>query len=299
MKLQEQKHYYGFAGLPNHWVDDKDRQYPDEFFDDKTYEDLNFDNFSDMDKMFGHENSLFGTRGLPVGHPKRTSKSFDQYNKTYGPMIVRVVKDNSLQEQVSRIKSLMSLISEEEQNDIQENILYPLSTGGDKTLILLPGAGKNGGQGSDDFNELAENLGSDFSIFTADFDNELDVRKYAKNIAKEIENNPNINSFAVGGFSIGGAMAWHLAKELKKLNSEKFINKLFFIDSGISNSTDEFIENILKINTPRIAIAQPLDIFIKNREGKDITKDEEKNIINFYNNNDLNSFKNRNDVRNN
>ena len=109
MNLQEQKHYYGFAGLPNHWVDDKDRQYPDEFFDDKTYEDLNFDNFSDMDKMFGHENSLFGTRGLPVGHPKRTSKSFDQYNKTYGPMIVRVVKDNSLQEQTNRIKQMMGV----------------------------------------------------------------------------------------------------------------------------------------------------------------------------------------------
>jgi len=106
----------------------------------------------------------------------------------------------NLQENIQRIKEIMGLIVEEEQNNIQENILYPLSTGGDKTLILLPGAGENGGQGGDDFNELAINLGSDFSIYTADFNNELDVRKYAKNIAEEIKNNPNINSFSVGGF---------------------------------------------------------------------------------------------------
>ena len=113
MNLHEKKHYYGFSGLPNYWVDDKDNRYSDEFFDDKTYKDLHFDNFFDMDKMFGHENSLFGTRGLPVGHPDRTSKSFDQYNKTYGPMIVRVVNDNTLQEQTNRIKQMMGVINED------------------------------------------------------------------------------------------------------------------------------------------------------------------------------------------
>jgi methyl coenzyme M reductase subunit D len=56
-----------------------------------------------MDEMFGHENSLFGTRGLPVGHPDRSSKSFDYYNKKFGPMIVRVIKNNDLQESIRRI----------------------------------------------------------------------------------------------------------------------------------------------------------------------------------------------------
>ena len=39
------KHYYRFKKLPNYWVDDNDRNYDDEFFNDKDYEDLYFDNF--------------------------------------------------------------------------------------------------------------------------------------------------------------------------------------------------------------------------------------------------------------
>jgi hypothetical protein len=112
MKIQEQKHYYGFHQLPNHWLGDNEKVYTDEFFNDKKYEDLYFDNFFDMDQMFGHENSLFGTRGLPVGHPKRTSKSFNQYNERFGPMVVRVVKDTNLEEQISRIQSMMGVINE-------------------------------------------------------------------------------------------------------------------------------------------------------------------------------------------
>lgn len=96
-------HYYGFVNLPNQWISDNDRSYPDRFFDDKNYEDFYFDNFYDMDEMFGHENSLFGTKGLPVGHPDRSSKSFDVYTKKHGPMIVRVIKKNDLQEQIRRI----------------------------------------------------------------------------------------------------------------------------------------------------------------------------------------------------
>ena len=100
---KKQKVFYTFSELKNHWVDDNDRSYHDEFFDNKDYEDFHFDNFYDMDEMFGHENSLFGTRGLPVGHPDRSSKSFDYYNKKFGPMIVRVIKNNDLQESIRRI----------------------------------------------------------------------------------------------------------------------------------------------------------------------------------------------------
>jgi len=205
----------------------------------------------------------------------------------------------NLQEQTNRIKKLMGIITEQEQNDTQDNILYPLSTGGAKTLILLPGSGENGGQGDSDFNELATNLGSDFSIYTANFPNELDVRSYVQEIVDEINNNPNIRSFAVGGFSIGGAMAWHLARILKDENVEKFNNKLFLIDSGISDSTDEFIEGMIKGNTPRVAIAQPLNVFIKNRNGENLTPDEETQIKNFYTSEELNSFKNKEGVKDN
>jgi hypothetical protein len=181
-----------------------------------------------------------------------------------------------------------------------DTILYNLSQGGEKTLILLPGAGKNGGQGKDDFQLLADTLGKEFSVYSADFINEFNVRDYAKNISKEIESNEDIKSFAVGGFSIGGAIAWHLASVLKALGSKKFNNQLFFIDSGIPNSTEEFAEGIVKGNTPRLATAQPLDIFIKNRNGgEDITPEEEKQILNFYSDNELIAFKNRADVKDN
>jgi len=207
----------------------------------------------------------------------------------------------NLQENIIRIKEIMGLINEDEQSNLEkkENILYPLSTGGDKTLILLPGSGNNGGQGDNDFTTLTNNLGKDFSIYTANFDNEFDVRKYANDIVEEIKNNPNINSFAVGGFSIGGAMAWHLARILKDENVEKFNNQLFFIDSGIPDSTDEFIENMIDINIPRIAIAQPLDIFIKNRNGESITPQEEEQILKFYTIEELNTFKNGEGVKGN
>jgi len=179
-----------------------------------------------------------------------------------------------------------------------KGILYKLTQGGEKTLILLPGSGKNGGQGGDDFRSLATSLGKDFSVFTADFKNAFDVRDYAKNIADEIEANDDIKQCAVGGFSIGGAIAWHLANALK--GSKKFNNQLFFIDSGIPNSTEEFAEGIVKGNTPRIAMAQPFDIFIKNRNGGgDITPEEEKQILKFYSDNELNAFMKRNDVKNN
>ena len=88
---KKQKVFYGFSGLKNHWTDDNDRMVDDSYFDDKDYDEYQFDNFYDMDMMFGHKHSLFGTRGLEPGDPNRSSKSFDYYNKKYGPMIVRVI----------------------------------------------------------------------------------------------------------------------------------------------------------------------------------------------------------------
>ena len=186
-----------------------------------------------------------------------------------------------------------------EANEKKDNIiLYSLSQGGEKTLILLPGSGENGGQGRDNFGSLAKSLGNAFSVYSADFVNEFDVRGYAKKIAREIEANDDIKECAVGGFSIGAGMAWHLAMALE--GSEKFNGQLFFIDGGIANSTEEFAEGIVKGNTPRVATAQPLDIFIKNRDGgRDITPEEEKQILNFYSGAELNAFKDRVDVKDN
>ena len=87
------KVFYVFQGLPNFLSNDYDRVINDSYFDDKDYNDYYFDNFYDMDKKFGHEKSLFVTKGLPVVHPNRSSKSFDMYNDKYGPAIVRVVDE--------------------------------------------------------------------------------------------------------------------------------------------------------------------------------------------------------------
>jgi len=188
-----------------------------------------------------------------------------------------------------RLIDLLKEVAEE-----KKKILFPLSKGGTKTLILLPGAGADGGQGKDDFNQLAKSLGNQFSVYTANFTNELDVRKYAEDIANEIKNNKDIGEFAVGGFSIGGAMAWHLARVLKNLKVDKFANKLFFIDSGIPDSTDKFVEDMLAGNTPRVAIAQPLSVFKKNRAGSNLSSTEEAQIKNFYKDGDLSNFKKEN-----
>ena len=197
----------------------------------------------------------------------------------------------NLQENIQRIREMMGLLTEEEKDNTKKNILYPLSTNGNKTLILLPGSGKDGGQGKDDFESLAESLGKDFSVYSADFKNAFDVREYAKKIAKEIETNDDIKQCAVGGFSIGGGMAWHLAMALKVMGSKKFNNQLFFIDSGIANSTEEFAENIVKGNTPRLAFAIPVGLIKKARLGENITKEEEKSIRSIYTETELADFR--------
>ena len=181
------------------------------------------------------------------------------------------------------------LLEADEKKD--NTILYNLSQGGEKTLILLPGSGKDGGQGKDDFQSLATTLGEDFSVYSADFVNAFDVREYAKKIAKEIEANDDIKQCAVGGFSIGGGMAWHLAMALKVMGSKKFNNQLFFIDSGIANSTEEFAENIVKGNTPRLAFAIPVGLIKKARLGENITKEEEKSIRSIYTETELADFR--------
>ena len=184
------------------------------------------------------------------------------------------------------LKIYESFITEAKKDN---NILYNLSNKGEKTIVLLPGAGKDGGQGKDDFKSLAKSLGKDFSVYSADFKNEFDVRGYAKKIAAEIEANDDIKQCAVGGFSIGGAIAWHLAMALK--GSKKFNNQLFFIDSGIPNSTEEFAENIVKGNTPRLAFAIPVGLIKKARLGKNITKKEEKSIRCIYTETELVDFR--------
>ena len=175
-------------------------------------------------------------------------------------------------------------------------ILYNISNKGEKTIVLLPGSGKDGGQGRDDFQSLTDTLGEDFSVYSADFENAFDVREYAKKIAKEIEANDDIKQCAVGGFSIGGGMAWHLAMVLKAMGSKKFNNQLFFIDSGIANSTKEFAENIVtKSNTPRLAFAIPVGLIKKARLGENITKEEEeKSIRCIYTETELTDFKKAN-----
>ena len=84
--------YYGFKGLPDLWSNDFEEYVNADFFRGKDYDEYTFDNFLDLDRQFGHEKSCFGTRGLPVGHPGRSSKTFDRFNKAYGPGVVRVLR---------------------------------------------------------------------------------------------------------------------------------------------------------------------------------------------------------------
>ena len=187
------------------------------------------------------------------------------------------------------IDSFRNFILKESIEEQKDKILFPLSeTGKAKTLILIPGGD---GDGRLDFEKLASSL-NNVSVYTTNFANELDVRKYAEHISNEIKNDKNMTEFSIGGFSIGGSIAWHLARELK--SSKKFNKKLFFIDSGICSTTDDFINNIVSGNTPRVAIAQPLSVFKKNRAGRPLSEDEEEKIKDFYNDNELSAFKTEN-----
>jgi hypothetical protein len=191
---------------------------------------------------------------------------------------------------------LIDLLKEISQKDTQR-LLTKQSDGG-KTLILIPGSG---GNAADDFSSLIKNLSKNFSIYTINFPNKVDVRKYTEQIANEINNDPNINYFAIGGYSIGGAMAWHLCRDIQKLQSEKklkkqFKNKLFFIDSGISNTTKEFAKGLDKENPPRIAIAWPLDVFKRVREGSPVSDSEaEEKGRRFFETSKLDTFKKENE----
>lgn len=184
------------------------------------------------------------------------------------------------------------LLEADEKKD--NDILYNLSNKGEKTIVLLPGSGKDGGQGKDDFQSLATTLGEDFSVYSADFVNAFDVREYAKKIANEINNNDDIKQCAVGGFSIGAGMAWHLAKALE--GSKKFNNQLFFIDGGIANSTKEFAENIVtKSNTPRVAMATRMKLIKKVRSGGEFTPEEDESVKHIYTDTELRDFKEKNE----
>jgi hypothetical protein len=45
---KKQKVFYGFSGLKNHWTDDNDRMVDDSYFDDKDYDEYQFDNFYEV-----------------------------------------------------------------------------------------------------------------------------------------------------------------------------------------------------------------------------------------------------------
>jgi hypothetical protein len=77
--------------------------------------------------------------------------------------------------------------------------------------------------------------------------------------------------------------------------SKKFNNQLFFIDSGIANSTEEFAEGIVKGNTPRLAFAIPVGLLKKARLGKNIKKKEEKSIRSIYTETELADFEKENE----
>lgn len=57
---------------------------------DFPYDEFIYNDFYEMDADWGTPKSYFGTNGLGVGDPKRSSKSYDWYAGQGGRMIVRV-----------------------------------------------------------------------------------------------------------------------------------------------------------------------------------------------------------------
>ena len=150
---------------------------------------------------------------------------------------------------------------------------------GEKSIILVPGAG---GNPESDFDVLIPDLSPDYKVWTIEIPNEMKVREFAEEVKDEIKSK-GIKNFALAGYSVGAGIVWHIAKKIEEDEDLKgdFSNKIFFIDGGIPETLEKWIESMRGGNPEKSAIATPSDLFIKGRE-QNLTDEEANRIQNFF-----------------
>lgn len=153
----------------------------------------------------------------------------------------------------------------ESQNESSIIKLYPKDQTLDnrkKSILLIPGG--EVGKPEVDYSEIAPGLVDKFNVYSCNWPEEIDVRAFAKNLSEELA---DIGKFAIGGFSFGCPIAFHLANILEENDNKNFLKTVFFIDGGAPpNNAEEQKANIVLINPPRSRCAKRFDFYCQDLE---------------------------------
>ena len=148
--------------------------------------------------------------------------------------------------------------------------LYPESQKFDKnkkSILLIPGG--EVGKPEVDYNKIAPGLVDTFNVYSCNWPENINVKEFAQNLSKELT---DIGKFAIGGFSFGCPIAFHLANILEKNDNKNFLKTVFFIDGGAPvNSPEEQKTNIVLMNPPRAICAKRFDFYCQDLKQNGVT----------------------------
>ena len=148
--------------------------------------------------------------------------------------------------------------------------LYPESQKFDKnkkSILLIPGG--EVGKPEVDYNKIAPGLVDTFNVYSCNWPETINVKEFAQNLSKELT---DIGKFAIGGFSFGCPIAFHLTNILENNDNKNFLKTVFFIDGGAPvNTPEEQKTNIVLMNPPRARCAKRFDFYCQDLEKNGVT----------------------------
>ena len=136
-----------------------------------------------------------------------------------------------------------------------------------KSILLIPGG--EVGKPEVDYNKIAPGLVDEFNVYSCNWPEEINVKEFAQNLSNELT---DIGKFAIGGFSFGCPIAFHLANILENNDNENFLKTVFFIDGGAPvNSAEEQKIIIVLMNPPRAICAKRFDFYCQDLRDNGVT----------------------------
>ena len=158
----------------------------------------------------------------------------------------------------------------ESQSETSTIKLYPEDQtfdGSKKSILLIPGG--EVGKPEVDYSKIAPGLVDTFNVYSCNWPETINVKEFAQNLSKELT---DIGKFAIGGFSFGCPIAFHLTNILEKNGNKKFLKTVFFIDGGAPvNSPEEQKTNIVLMNPPRARCAKRFDFYCQDLKQNGVT----------------------------
>ena len=136
-----------------------------------------------------------------------------------------------------------------------------------KSILLIPGG--EVGKPEVDYSKIAPGLVDTFNVYSCNWPENINVKEFAQNLSDELT---DIGKFAIGGFSFGCPIAFHLANILETNGNRNFLKTVFFIDGGAPvNSPEEQKTNIVLMNPPRARCAKRFDFYCQDLEKNGVT----------------------------